>query len=171
MRKALVIRLGGVCKCLYMGLAKRFIQVFLWDITEKSKWTFWPTQYVHTSLHDCLSLGFGGKVSYSLFKVSNLGGMIIIHCLIHETVMKYFSFLLKNGLFPANGYKWDPLSLLVSALRSPGKAFCGVPFRPSETVKGTPRTYLGPVVENPPASAGDTDSIPGLGRFHMPLSS
>ena len=26
----------------------------------------------------------------------------------------------------------------------------------------------GPVVKNPPANAGDTDSIPGLGRFHMP---
>ena len=26
----------------------------------------------------------------------------------------------------------------------------------------------GPGVKNPPASAGDTDSIPGLGRFHMP---
>ena len=27
----------------------------------------------------------------------------------------------------------------------------------------------GPVVENPPANAGDTGSIPGPGRFHMPL--
>ena len=26
----------------------------------------------------------------------------------------------------------------------------------------------GPVVKNPPASAGDTGSIPGPGRFHMP---
>jgi len=26
----------------------------------------------------------------------------------------------------------------------------------------------GPVVENPPANAGDTGSIPGPGRFHMP---
>ena len=26
----------------------------------------------------------------------------------------------------------------------------------------------GPVVKNPPANAGDTDSIPGLRRFHMP---
>ena len=25
----------------------------------------------------------------------------------------------------------------------------------------------GPVVENPPANAGDMGSIPGLGRFHM----
>ena len=25
----------------------------------------------------------------------------------------------------------------------------------------------GPVVENLPANAGDTGSIPGLGRFHM----
>ena len=28
----------------------------------------------------------------------------------------------------------------------------------------------GPVVKNPPANAGDTGSIPGPGRFHMPLS-
>ena len=27
----------------------------------------------------------------------------------------------------------------------------------------------GPVVENPSANAGDTGSIPGPGRFHMPL--
>ena len=28
----------------------------------------------------------------------------------------------------------------------------------------------GTVVKNPPANAGDTGSIPGLGRFHMPQS-
>ena len=28
----------------------------------------------------------------------------------------------------------------------------------------------GPVVKNPPANAGDTGSIPGRGRFHMPWS-
>ena len=28
----------------------------------------------------------------------------------------------------------------------------------------------GAVVKNPPASAGDTGSIPGLGRSHMPWS-
>ena len=28
----------------------------------------------------------------------------------------------------------------------------------------------GAVVKNPPASAGDTGSIPGLGRSHMPRS-
>ena len=28
----------------------------------------------------------------------------------------------------------------------------------------------GPVVENPPANAGDTGSSPGLGRSHMPRS-
>ena len=28
----------------------------------------------------------------------------------------------------------------------------------------------GPVVKNPPANAGDTGSIPGLGRSHMPRS-
>ena len=28
----------------------------------------------------------------------------------------------------------------------------------------------GPVAKNPPASAGDTGSIPSLGRFHMPQS-
>ena len=29
----------------------------------------------------------------------------------------------------------------------------------------------GPVVNNPPANAGDMGSLPGLGRFHMPQSS
>ena len=28
----------------------------------------------------------------------------------------------------------------------------------------------GPKVKNPPAKAGDTGSVPGPGRFHMPLS-
>ena len=28
----------------------------------------------------------------------------------------------------------------------------------------------GPVVKNAPAKAGDTSSIPGQGRFHMPRS-
>ena len=28
----------------------------------------------------------------------------------------------------------------------------------------------GTVVKNPPANAGDTGSIPGLGRFHVPQS-
>ena len=28
----------------------------------------------------------------------------------------------------------------------------------------------GAVVKNPPANAGDTDSIPGLGRSHIPRS-
>ena len=28
----------------------------------------------------------------------------------------------------------------------------------------------GPVVKNPPCNAGDTSSIPGLGRSHMPQS-
>ena len=27
----------------------------------------------------------------------------------------------------------------------------------------------GPGVKNPPADAGDTGSIPGLGRYHMPV--
>ena len=139
--------------------------VYIWGWPKGSFRFFYETlqRNPNTSLHDCLSLGFGGKVSYSLFKVSNFGGMIMIHCLIHETVIKYFSFLLKNGLFPATGCKWDPLSLLVSAFRSPGKAFCGVTFRPSGIVKGISLDFPGgPVVENLPASAGDTDSIPGL---------
>ena len=29
----------------------------------------------------------------------------------------------------------------------------------------------GPVVKSPPDSAGDTGSIPGLGRFHIPQGS
>ena len=28
----------------------------------------------------------------------------------------------------------------------------------------------GSLVKNPPANAGDTGSVPGLGRFHMPRS-
>ena len=34
--------------------------------------------------------------------------------------------------------------------------------------QGTLEFPGGPVVKNPPANAGDTDLIPGLGRFHMP---
>ena len=30
--------------------------------------------------------------------------------------------------------------------------------------------HSGSVVKNPPANAGDTDSIPDLGRSHMPRS-
>ena len=29
----------------------------------------------------------------------------------------------------------------------------------------------GPAIENPPANAGDTGSVPGLGRSHVQLSS
>ena len=42
--------------------------------------------------------------------------------------------------------------------------------------KGLVRRFLdsdfpgGPVVKNPPASTGDTGSIPGLGRSHVPQS-
>ena len=33
------------------------------------------------------------------------------------------------------------------------------------------RDFLGgPVLKNPPVNAGDTGSIPGLGRSHMPRS-
>ena len=34
-------------------------------------------------------------------------------------------------------------------------------------VGGLPYFPGGSVVKNPPANAGDTDSIPGLGRSHM----
>ena len=36
--------------------------------------------------------------------------------------------------------------------------------------KNGPRWDLpgGPLVNNPPVNAGDTDPIPGVGRFHMP---
>ena len=38
--------------------------------------------------------------------------------------------------------------------------------------KGTKNSFQdfpgGPVVKNPPANAGDTDSTPGGGRFHVP---
>lgn len=111
MRKALVVCLGGVCQCLFM----------------------FPLL-----CHDNLNLGFGRNGSHSSFKVSILGGggMIMIHCLMNEIVMNSFPFLLKNGLLPAEGCKWHPLSLLVSALRSPGKAFCGATLRPSGIIKG-----------------------------------
>ena len=35
-------------------------------------------------------------------------------------------------------------------------------------LKGAQDFPGGPVVKNPPASAGDTGSIPGLGRSHVP---
>ena len=35
-------------------------------------------------------------------------------------------------------------------------------------IKGTRGPPGGPVVENPPANAGDMGSIPGPGRFHVP---
>ena len=37
----------------------------------------------------------------------------------------------------------------------------------NDTPQGFPG---GAVVKNPPANAGDTGSIPGLGRSHMPRS-
>ena len=39
-----------------------------------------------------------------------------------------------------------------------------------KTFKNGPHWDLpgGPLVNNPPVNAGDTDSIPSLGRFHMP---
>ena len=38
-------------------------------------------------------------------------------------------------------------------------------------VKGVLEDFPGgTVVKNPPANAGDTGSIPGPGRFHMPRS-
>ena len=44
---------------------------------------------------------------------------------------------------------------------------------PGGPVVKTPRSQDSPggaVVKNPPANAGDTCSIPGLGRSHMPWS-
>ena len=32
----------------YIGLAKKFIVVFLWAVMENPEWTFWPTQYRNT---------------------------------------------------------------------------------------------------------------------------
>ena len=44
-------------------------------------------------------------------------------------------------------------------------------FLKSKTNKNPNKDFPGgPVVEKQPPNAGDTDSIPGLGRFHMPQS-
>ena len=52
--------------------------------------------------------------------------------------------------FPCQTISWGyNMTIIVVALRLPG----------------------GAVVKNPPANAGDTDSIPGPGRSHMPRSS
>ena len=51
------------------------------------------------------------------------------------------------------------------ALRSWGFGKVGLPS------KNKTRDFLGgAVVKNPPANAGDTGSIPGPGRYHMPWS-
>ena len=34
-----------VVHIVFIGLAKKFIQGFPYDVTEKPKWSFWPTQY------------------------------------------------------------------------------------------------------------------------------
>ena len=90
----------------------------------------------HFSAMTTLILDLGGMVHIhrSMFQI--LGGMMMIYCLMNEIVTNSFPFLLKNGLFPADGCKWHPLSLLESALRSPGKAFCGATLRPSGIIKG-----------------------------------
>ena len=36
---------ASLLSCIYIGLDRKFIQVFLQDAMEKSKPTFWPTQY------------------------------------------------------------------------------------------------------------------------------
>ena len=44
-------------------------------------------------------------------------------------------------------------------------ATCGLCGSINEKVRGF---HGGPVIKNPPASAGDMGSIPGPGRFHIP---
>ena len=48
---------------------------------------------------------------------------------------------------------------------------CIYPLTGNPTPKNLPQDFPGgPVVKNPPANAGDTGSIPGLGRVHVPRS-
>ena len=52
-----------------------------------------------------------------------------------------------------------------------GKAFNGIHnFMGTQAIKLNQGFPGGAVVKNPPANAGDTGSIPGLGRSHMPRS-
>ena len=50
---------SSVFKWKSIELAKKFVWVFLWHHTEKSKWTFWPTQY-NLNPNICLQQGFPG---------------------------------------------------------------------------------------------------------------
>ena len=50
-------------------------------------------------------------------------------------------------------HTYTHLLVIRAVLRNPSKCYVGLPG--------------GPVVKNLPANAGDTGSIPGLGRFHM----
>ena len=145
MRKVLVIRLACVCKCVYVrmwGWPKGSFR-FFYEMLQKNpnEISGLPSMFVFLCMIISV-LDLGGKF-HTHFQSFKFWGMIMIHCLIHETVIKYFSFLLKNGSFPANVCRWDPLFLLVSAVRSPGKALCGVTFRPFIQSKEFPWTSLG----------------------------
>ena len=80
------------------------------------------------------------------------------------------------SVLPMNIQSWFPLGLtgLVSLL-SQG-TLKSLQINPSVTwsihnsLKDCGDFPGGPVVKNPPANAGDTGSIPGLGRFHMQQS-
>ena len=60
-----------------------------------------------------------------------------------------------------------------SPLRSPAQVegtqgFLPQPEKDLERPSSTRLVPSGPVVKNPPANAGDTGSIPAVGRVHMP---
>ena len=50
---------SSVFKWKSIGLAKKFVWVFLWQHTEKPERTFWPTQY-NLNPNICLQQGFPG---------------------------------------------------------------------------------------------------------------
>lgn len=73
----------------FIGLAKRFTQVFLWDCLEKPEWTFCPTQYIHHSFY----LYFNNNISpvFCLIYIS--------HCIENFTCIMSFN-------FPHNPLRW-----------------------------------------------------------------
>ena len=80
------------------------------------------------------------------------------------------------SVLPMNIQSWFPLGLtgLISLL-SQGtlkslQINTSVTWRIHNSLKDCGDFPGGPVVKNPPANAGDTDSIPGLGHFHMQQS-
>ena len=58
-----------------MGLAKKFIWIFPWAVTEKPKWTLWPTQYICWSVA-WLCPTLCNPMDYSM------PGFPVLHCLL-----------------------------------------------------------------------------------------